>query len=60
MFIDNILVTFTLRHFHILLYCISLSLSLIYMHVTFYHINLFNFMQGCSLTTRIKVTFDLI
>jgi len=30
------------------------------MYVIFYHINLFNFMQGCGLTTRIKVTFDLI
>jgi len=33
------------------------SLSCIYV-CHFYHINLFNFMQGCGLTTRIKVTFD--
>jgi len=30
------------------------------MYVIFYHINLFNYMQDCGLTTRIKVTFNLI
>jgi len=55
-FTDNILVTRTFTsHFIILYIFVSVCLD-----VYFYLINLFNFMQGCGLTTHIKATFDLI
>jgi len=52
---------FILRSFYDVLKIWPLScIIVVNVSLIFYHINLFNFMQGCGLTTRIKVKFDLI